>query len=81
MTNELYDQNAEQLKELLDGPLNIERYIDSFERTAIDMGDLKRAIKYNWLRNAYKQGRLDDDYVFLQLMTIHADLYVEKTVA
>ncbi len=74
MKNETaYERNEMTLGEILIGPMNIVYHIDNYERSAIDCGDLARAIKYNWLRNTYKQGLLTDDEVFMKLLTIHAD--------
>lgn len=47
--------------------------IETFETKAIEMGDLKRAISFNWLRNTYKQGNLDAYEAIEVLLTIHAD--------
>lgn len=78
MSNELYERNKARLAEILSpSGVNIEKHLDNFERTAINCGDLKRAIRYNWLRNTYKRGLLDDDMVFFQLLTIQADTYIK----
>lgn len=73
MSRKQAEQNEIELHEILQAGFNIERHIDNYERSAIDCGDLKRAIRYNWLRNAYKQGNLTEDDIFFQLMTIHTD--------
>jgi len=39
--------------------MDMESLIDMFESEAIKIGDLKRAIKYNWLRNSVKSKQTD----------------------
>lgn len=80
MTSRVYDRNNTRLIELLTGVPSIEKHIDAYERSAINCGDLKRAVRYNWLRNTYKQGLLSDDEVFLKLLTIHEDSYVKEII-
>lgn len=38
-----------------------EKLIETFENQSVDYNDLQRAIRFNWLRNAYKTGQYDDD--------------------
>lgn len=52
----------------------IAKDIEKFETKAIEIGDLKRAISYNWLRNSFKAGNIDADKAVEILLVIHADI-------
>lgn len=56
----------------------ISQDIEKFETKAIEIGDLPRAISYNWLRNSYKAGNIDADKAVEILLTIHADIPVKE---
>jgi len=48
--------------------------VEKFEDGAIKIGDLARAIKYNWLRNAVESGIIcDTDEIVEKALLIHAD--------
>ena len=53
---------------------NILDTLEKFETTAVEIGDLIRAIKYNWLRNAVESGVISDTHEIVEkALLIHAD--------
>lgn len=48
----------------------MEKIIEQLETIAIEQNDLRRAIRYNWLRNMCTDGQYDDDTLAIMLQMI-----------